>query len=138
MSSSYASLTTTPEFLDLLSPSDPHHHQRMLQIPFLRKDSSFVARDFRHTISYLISTSLRPESVLRFRVRCSFRRRRGNCRSTRMTRLLSFLALLVSVVCAPSKRDVDPTLIPPFGWSAGVNPTGEIHSIRQRVVANHK
>ncbi|KAI9450224.1 hypothetical protein BJY52DRAFT_198816 [Lactarius psammicola] len=45
--------------------------------------------------------------------------------STRMTWFLSFVALLASVVAyAPSKREVDPTLIPRFGWSAGINPTG--------------
>ncbi|KAH9059972.1 hypothetical protein EDB87DRAFT_1562677 [Lactarius vividus] len=37
---------------------------------------------------------------------------------------LSFLALAASVSCAPSKCDIDPSLVPPFGWSAGKNPTG--------------
>ncbi|KAH8981818.1 hypothetical protein EDB86DRAFT_395716 [Lactarius hatsudake] len=41
-----------------------------------------------------------------------------------MSLFLSFLALTASVSCAPSKRDIDPGLVPPFGWSAGKNPTG--------------
>ncbi|KAH9022301.1 hypothetical protein EDB84DRAFT_1274625 [Lactarius hengduanensis] len=41
-----------------------------------------------------------------------------------MSLFLSFLALTASVSCAPSKRDIDPSLVPPFGWSAGKNPTG--------------
>jgi hypothetical protein len=47
---------------------------------------------------------------------------------------LSLAALAVSVSlssAAPighSKRDVDPSLIPQFGFSAGVNPTGELSS----------
>ncbi|KAH8986484.1 hypothetical protein EDB92DRAFT_1801852 [Lactarius akahatsu] len=41
-----------------------------------------------------------------------------------MLLFLSLLALTASVSCAPSKRDIDPSLVPPFGWSAGKNPTG--------------
>ncbi|KAI0292650.1 hypothetical protein B0F90DRAFT_1618174, partial [Multifurca ochricompacta] len=37
---------------------------------------------------------------------------------------LSLAMLVASVACAPSKRDVDPTLIPSFGWTAGTDPTG--------------
>ncbi|KAI9436753.1 hypothetical protein H4582DRAFT_2156873, partial [Lactarius indigo] len=40
------------------------------------------------------------------------------------TLFLSLLALAASISCAPSKRDVDPSLVPPFGWSSGKNPTG--------------
>lgn len=36
-----------------------------------------------------------------------------------------FAGLVASVAAAPmSKRDVDPSLIPSLGFSAGVNPTG--------------
>jgi len=45
------------------------------------------------------------------------------------TALLAFAAtLFTSVSSHPVKRDVDPALIPQFGFSAGVNPTGNYKS----------
>jgi hypothetical protein len=38
--------------------------------------------------------------------------------------ILPFAALLVAVSARPVRRDVDPALVPDFGFSAGVNPTG--------------
>ncbi|ETW82137.1 hypothetical protein HETIRDRAFT_445021 [Heterobasidion irregulare TC 32-1] len=41
------------------------------------------------------------------------------------TVLVLFLAVLIaSVASHPVKRDVDPSLVPQFGWQSGVNPTG--------------
>ena len=43
------------------------------------------------------------------------------------TVFVPFLAVLIaSVASRPVKRDVDPSLVPQFGWQSGVNPTGEI------------
>jgi hypothetical protein len=37
-----------------------------------------------------------------------------------------FAALFIATVSsAPVRRDVDPSLIPPFGHDAGINPTGD-------------
>jgi len=40
------------------------------------------------------------------------------------TAIISLATLVASVSAAPVKRDVDPALVPDFGHSAGLNPTG--------------
>jgi hypothetical protein len=42
------------------------------------------------------------------------------------TALMSAAVLAASVSSAPTKRDVNPALVPQFGHAAGVNPTGEV------------
>lgn len=49
-----------------------------------------------------------------------------------LVKIFSIAVLAGSVAAIPfrvlpyqSKRDVDPTLVPSFGWQAGVNPDGE-------------
>ena len=42
-----------------------------------------------------------------------------------ITALISAAVLATSVSSVPTKRDVDPALVPQFGHAADVNPTGE-------------